>query len=299
MTAIPHELFAQDVLKLFGVVLPRPGEYAVGNIYMNPDPIVLDESKEMFEQIARDLGLIVLCWRETPRCSEILGPVAKSKEPLILQPFVTMPRVDDNSDMSLSGIFDSKLFRRQLYLLRKQTTHQISLARWFYICSLSEKNMVYKGQLSPKQVYSYFLDLNSELFKSHFCLVHSRFSTNTFPSWDRAQPMRWCAHNGEINTLRGNKNWMRAREGVMKSAHFENQLETLYPIVEAMGSDSAAFDNVLELLLLNDVLSLPEAVMMMIPEAWQNQPDMEPAKKAFYEWAACLMEPWDGYVNLT
>jgi glutamate synthase (NADPH/NADH) len=144
------------------------------------------------------------------------------------------------------------------------------------------------------QVYNYYHDLNHVLFASHFCLVHSRFSTNTFPSWDRAQPMRWVAHNGEINTVRGNKNWMRAREGVMQSANFGDELDLLYPVVEAGGSDSAAFDNVLELLTVNGVVSLPEAIMMLVPEAWQNNELMEPEKRAFYQWAACLMEPWDG-----
>jgi len=143
-------------------------------------------------------------------------------------------------------------------------------------------------------VYNYFHDLNHALYASHFALVHSRFSTNTFPSWDRAQPFRWAAHNGEINTVRGNKNWMRAREGHLKSEKFGDDLERLYPIVEEGGSDSAAFDNVLELLVVNGVLSLPEAVMMLVPEAWQNNDLMEPEKKAFYAWASSLMEPWDG-----
>jgi glutamate synthase (NADPH/NADH) len=153
---------------------------------------------------------------------------------------------------------------------------------------------VYKGQLSPVQVYEYFHDLNHALFESHFALVHSRFSTNTFPSWSRAQPKRLAAHNGEINTVRGNKNWMRAREGVLKSEKFGDELEKLYPIIEEGGSDSAAFDNVLELFVVNGVLTLPEAVMLMVPEAWQNNDLMEADKKAFYNWAACLQEPWDG-----
>ena len=169
-----------------------------------------------------------------------------------------------------------------------------SLKTGFYICSLTPSNVIYKGQLSPVQVYNYYHDLNHVLYASHFALVHSRFSTNTFPSWDRAQPMRWAAHNGEINTVRGNKNWMTSREGHLKSEHFGDELELLYPIVEDGGSDSAAFDNVLELLVVNGVLTLPEAVMMLVPEAWQNNDLMEPEKKAFYAWAGCLMEPWDG-----
>ena len=170
----------------------------------------------------------------------------------------------------------------------------IGLHNWFYLCSLSNRNIIYKGQLSPSQVYEYYHDLVNVDYEAHFALVHSRFSTNTFPSWDRAQPLRWAAHNGEINTLRGNKNWMRAREGLLKSGLFGDELEMLYPIIEDGGSDSAAFDNVLELLLINGVLSLPEAVMLMVPEAWQGNDSVDPARQAFYEWAACMMEPWDG-----
>ncbi|KAI8826607.1 uncharacterized protein EV422DRAFT_3637 [Fimicolochytrium jonesii] len=308
MCGIPHRLFATDVKRNFGIVLPPPGQYAVGNIYFKPDETVIRESQEKFEDIARSLGLFVLCWRPVPRDNSILGPSSKSKEPAIYQPFITVQRgagamyntpinynnVAMNNINNTSADFDEMQFERQLYLLRKQSTHALTLIRWFYICSLSSRHMVYKGLLSPVQVYPYFADLTNPDFASHFCLVHSRFSTNTFPSWDRAQPMRWCAHNGEINTLRGNKNWQRAREGVMRSEAFKDHLDTLLPIIEEGGSDSAAFDNVLELLIMNGAVSLPEAVMMMIPEAWENQPHMEPEKRAFYEWAACLMEPWDG-----
>ncbi|KXS20657.1 glutamate synthase [Gonapodya prolifera JEL478] len=287
MSGIPHDFFATHVKKQ-GVTLPPPGQYAVGNLYFKPDKSVRQESKEKFEEIAESLGLTVLAWRSVPRDNSILGPASKSKEPMIEQPFVTMA----NADPSLP--FNYQAFERALYVLRKQAIHAIGVKKWFYICSLSNKNIIYKGLLSPVQVYSYFLDLTDEDFKTHFALVHSRFSTNTFPSWDRAQPMRWCAHNGEINTLRGNKNWMRAREGVMKSEGFGSLLGTLYPIIEEGGSDSAAFDNVLELLVMSGVFSMPQAVMMMIPEAWQDHPEMEEYKREFYEWAACIMEPWDG-----
>jgi glutamate synthase (NADPH/NADH) len=301
MTSIPHELLTKEAQTLFAVQLPPVGEYAVGNVFFNPDPQIQSECITQFEEIARDLGLLVMCWRPVPVVSSILGPVSLSKEPVILQPFLALAKSQmklDKSTTSFSSkktVFDEQLFERQLYILRKNATREIGLSKWFYICSLSTKNIVYKGQLSPVQVYEYFDDLRNPEYRSHFCLVHSRFSTNTFPSWSRAQPMRWCAHNGEINTLTGNKNWMRSREGVMKSAKFDSQLESLYPIVEEGGSDSAAFDNVLELLVMNGAVSLPEAVMMMIPEAWQNQELMEPEKRAFYEWASCLMEPWDGY----
>ncbi|KAI9316069.1 hypothetical protein BX666DRAFT_2028300 [Dichotomocladium elegans] len=281
MTGIPDEFFRIETARELAIELPPEGEYAVGNIFMKDD--AKSETKEVFESIADALNLKVLGWRSVPRDSSILGPAARSKEPVIEQPFVV-------AKQPMNG----KAFEKQLYVLRKHATHTITMKKWFYICSLSTKNIIYKGQLTPKQVYAYFYDLVNVKYTTHFALVHSRFSTNTFPSWDRAQPMRWCAHNGEINTLRGNKNWMRSREGVMTSDTFGDKLELLFPIIEEGGSDSAAFDNVLELLVVNDVLSLPEAVMVMIPEAWQNNPLMEPEKKAFYQWAATIMEPWDG-----
>ena len=313
MTSIPHKFFIKNFERETGIKLPPQGQYAVGNLFFKPDTEVLKDSTDTFEQIADSLGLRVLGWREVPRDTTLLGPAALSREPLILQPFVVLsaaygsgnePQITDPEE------FPELQFERQLYVLRKRATHTIGLHNWFYLCSLSNKNIVYKGQLSPVQVYQYYHDLVSVDYEGHFALVHSRFSTNTFPSWDRAQPLRWAAHNGkpcliscpsmtdickgEINTLRGNKNWMRAREGVMKSDFFGEELEQLCPIVEDGGSDSAAFDNVLELLTINGVLSLPEAVMLMIPEAWQGNTAMDPEKAAFYEWAACVMEPWDG-----
>ncbi|KAK9314867.1 hypothetical protein V1522DRAFT_430439 [Lipomyces starkeyi] len=297
MTSIPHAFFVKEFEVPSGFKLPKLGQYAVGNLFFKSDPEVLADSRASFESIANELGLRVLGWRAVPRDSSILGPAALSREPLVLQPFVVLRSfygADTTAPAGTDADFDEKRFERQLYVLRKRATHTIGLHNWFYICSLSNKNIVYKGQLVPVQVYNYYHDLQNVEYEAHFCLVHSRFSTNTFPSWDRAQPLRWAAHNGEINTLRGNKNWMRAREGLMRSDLFGDELEHLYPIIEEGGSDSAAFDNVLELLTINGVLSLPEAVMLMVPEAWQTNPDMDPKKTAFYEWAACLMEPWDG-----
>lgn len=296
MTSIPHKFFVKEFTGTTGFVLPPQGQYAVGNLFFKPDEDVLVRSKAKFEKLAEQYGLRVLGWRDVPRDSTLLGPAALSREPKILQPFVVLKssygagKEPENTDSS----FDEKYFERQLYVLRKVGTKEIGLHNWFYICSLSNKNIVYKGQLAPVQVYTYYHDLVNVDFAVHFALVHSRFSTNTFPSWDRAQPLRWAAHNGEINTLRGNKNWMHAREGRMRSEFFGEDLEKLYPIIEVGGSDSAAFDNVLELLVINGVLSLPEAVMMLVPEAWQDNEEMDPKKAAFYEWAACLMEPWDG-----
>ncbi|KAK7023963.1 glutamate synthase [Favolaschia claudopus] len=295
MTAIPHAFFKREAERDIGCTLPESGEYASGNVFFKAnDPVQLQSYQAVFAKIAADLGLRVLGWREVPTDGTILGPAASSKEPAIYQPFVVLKAHYGESNVSQGGTFDATHFERQLYVLRKHATHSITLAKGFYVCSLSSKNIVYKGQLTPPQVYNYYHDLNHVLYQSHFTLVHSRFSTNTFPSWDRAQPMRWAAHNGEINTVRGNKNWMRAREGVLSSTHFGEQLDLLYPIIETGGSDSAAFDNVLELLVVNGVVTLPEAVMMLIPEAWQGNENMEPEKRAFYNWAACLQEPWDG-----
>ncbi|KAK7980665.1 hypothetical protein PG989_013122 [Apiospora arundinis] len=267
MTSIPHRFFIKNFQNEQGIRLPPQGQYAF------------------------------LAGENPPVDSTLLGPAARSREPIILQPFVVLTSAygaENAPEVTEAEQFDERLFERQLYVLRKRATHTIGLHNWFYLCSLSNKNIVYKGQLAPVQVYQYYHDLVNADYQAHFALVHSRFSTNTFPSWDRAQPLRWAAHNGEINTLRGNKNWMRAREGVMQSDIFGDELEHLYPIVEDGGSDSAAFDNVLELLTINGVLSLPEAVMLMVPEAWQGNTAMDPKKAAFYEWAACQMEPWDG-----
>ncbi|KAK1077767.1 glutamate synthase [NADH], partial [Friedmanniomyces endolithicus] len=297
MTSIPHKFFVKNFEREQGIKLPQLGKYAVGNLFFKPEEEALKETLDTFEDIANQLDLRVLGWREVPKDSTLLGPAAKSREPIILQPFVVLKSAYGSGkepEADFEEKYKERTFERQLFILRKRATHTIGLHNWFYLCSLSNKNIVYKGQLSPVQVYDYFHDLVSVDYEAHFALVHSRFSTNTFPSWDRAQPLRWAAHNGEINTLRGNKNWMRAREGVLKSEFFGDELEGLYPIIEDGGSDSAAFDNVLELLMINGVLSLPEAVMLMVPEAWEGNTSIDPAKQAFYEWAACMMEPWDG-----
>ena len=197
MTSIPHAFLKREYEIDQNFNLPPLGQYAVGNIFFHTDPQIRAESQAAFETIAKQIGLRVLGWREVPRDSSILGPTAHSKEPCILQPIVVLAEFygTGNSPEKTDG-FDEKHFERQLYVLRKQTTHKIGLRNWFYICSLSNKNIVYKGQLAPVQVYNYFYDLNNVNYEAHFALVHSRFSTNTFPSWDRSQPMRWAAHNG-------------------------------------------------------------------------------------------------------
>lgn len=300
MTSIPHKFMKREFQYHCQVDLPELGQYAIGNLFFKKDEEVFQKSKATFENIAESLDLRILGYREVPVDSSILGPASLSREPKILQPLVVLKEAYGTGSKPLEITeeeFEKKYmkeFEKKLFILRKQSTHTIGLHNWFYICSLSNRNIVYKGQLVPAQVYSYYHDLVNADYECHFALVHSRFSTNTFPSWDRAQPLRWAAHNGEINTLRGNKNWMRAREGVMASELFGEDMEKLYPIIEEGGSDSAALDNVLELLVINGVLTLPEAVMLLVPEAWQNSENMNPKKKAFYEWASCLMEPWDG-----
>lgn len=201
MTSMPHRFFIKNFERETGFKLPPQGQYAAGNLFFKPDTEILKESIETFEEIAESLDLRVLGWREVPRDSSLLGPAALSREPLILQPFVVLHSAygDGNSPETTDPRrFDEKFFERQLYFLRKRATHSIGLHNWFYLCSLSNKNIVYKGQLSPVQVYQYYHDLVSVDYEGHFALVHSRFSTNTFPSWDRAQPLRWAAHNGAL-----------------------------------------------------------------------------------------------------
>jgi glutamate synthase (NADPH/NADH) len=187
MTGIPHKFFSQEAQREIGIQLPDPGQYAVGIVYLSPQDEMRIKSKRTFARLAQDHGLRVLGWRTVPRDSTILGPSSKSREPAMEQPFVVLDAEE----------FDPALFERQLYVLRKHSTHRIPKTEWFYVCSLSSRNIVYKGQLAPRQVYNYFYDLRNVAYETHFALVHSRFSTNTFPSWDRAQPMRWCAHNGK------------------------------------------------------------------------------------------------------
>lgn len=302
LVGIPHGFIKREFKLDLGIEVPERGQYAVGNVFFkkddSDDETLSEKSKaeirvmqQKFEDTARNFNLNVVGWRNVPHDSSILGDVALSREPVILQTLVVP--LDSNELVE----FNETVFKTNLYLFRKFITKQFKPEDCFYVCSLSNSTIVYKGQLTPNQVYNYYHDLTNAHFESHMALVHSRFSTNTFPSWDRAQPLRWVAHNGEINTLRGNKNWMRSREGVMVSETFKDKLDSLYPIIEEGGSDSAALDNVLELLTINGTLSLPEAIMMMVPEAYHS--DMDSDLKAWYDWAACLMEPWDGPALLT
>ncbi|CAH9070622.1 unnamed protein product [Cuscuta epithymum] len=289
---LPHD-FYKEVVKDVGFELPAPGQYAVGMFFMPTDDVRREKSKSIFTTVADLLGHKIIGWRRVPRNNSGLGNSALKTEPIIEQVFVTeTPR--------------SKVdFERQMYILRRVSMLAIRASlnlqhgdhKDFYICSLSSRTVVYKGQLKPDQLQEYYYaDLGNERFTSYMALVHSRFSTNTFPSWDRAQPMRVLGHNGEINTLRGNVNWMKAREGLLKCKQLglsKSEMTKILPIVDASSSDSGAFDGVLELLV-RAGRSLPEAVMMMIPEAWQNDKNMDPERKALYEYFSALMEPWDG-----
>ncbi|GLT61960.1 hypothetical protein SLA2020_346300 [Shorea laevis] len=252
-----------------------------------------EESKNVFTKVAESLGHKVLGWRAVPTDNTGLGDSALQTEPMIEQVFIS-PSPISKAD-----------FEQQMYILRRISMVAIQAAlnlqhggsRDFYICSLSSRTVVYKGQLKPDQLEDYYYaDLGNERFTSYMALVHSRFSTNTFPSWDRAQPLRILGHNGEINTLRGNVNWMKAREGLLQCKELslsKSELKKLLPIVDASSSDSGAFDGVLEFLV-RAGRSLPEVVMMMIPGAWQNDKNMDPQRKALYEYFSALMEPWDG-----
>ncbi|MCB1662870.1 MAG: glutamate synthase large subunit [Pseudomonadales bacterium] len=294
LTTLPHRFLAKVAQQDLSVVLPTPGSYAAGNLFLPTDAKERDFCKAAVEQAIQDQDLKLLGWRLLPvdAPGADIGPTALAARPHIEQLFVA----DGN------GLSGDEL-ERKLYLLRKKTTHQLrgsdSLAqgKMFYFCSLSTKVLVYKGMLTTAQVSLFYKDLTDSDYESHLAMVHSRFSTNTFPSWDRAQPNRFMSHNGEINTRQGNINAMMARQGVAKSALFGDQLKNLFPVVEPDCSDSGSFDNVLEFLLMNG-RTLQEAIMMMIPEAWQNDKAMPKHKRDFYEYHSALMEPWDGPASI-
>lgn len=281
LTAIPHTLYARTLRESQNVELPPFGRYATGILFL--DKTHHKESEDMFAKLAEECGLKVLCWRTVPTDSGGIGEVARSGEPFMRQVFVTGEEEDEEK------------LRRKVFMLRKQATHTIPKpGSRFYICSLSIYTVVYKGQLTSDQLWTYFIDLKSPEYDTYLALVHTRFSTNTFPSWERAHPLRVLAHNGEINTLRGNVNFMKAREGMMQSKIYGDKLKGLYPVVEPNLSDSGSVDCVLEFLVMAGGRTLPEAVMTMVPEAWQNDTTMPREKHDFYKWSACVMEPWDG-----
>ena len=266
-----------------GVDLPQAGHYAAGIAFLPVEPAEAAEAKAGFEKLAADEGLVVLGWREVPVHPEILGSMAVGAMPSFQTVFVTSPGSD------VSGIALDRL----TFGLRKRAEHELGV----YFPSLSARTFIYKGMLTTEQLHEFFPDLLDERIESALAVVHSRFSTNTFPSWPLAHPFRFVAHNGEINTAMGNRNWMRAREALLESDRIPGDLTRLFPICDPHGSDTASFDEVLELLHLGG-RSLPHAVMMMIPEAWENDASMDPARRAFYEFHAAVMEPWDGPANV-
>ena len=282
------DLFFRKVTSNLGFTLPAAGQYGVGMLYTAPDAEIRQKGRQQFEKIAAEEGLKVLGWRDVPTDNSSLGNSAKSTEPFIEQVFI-----ERNANLS-----DDLAFERKLYVIRKRShLSRQSFNRYWYPCSISSRTIVYKGQLMPVQVGDYFPDLHDPDFESALGLVHSRFSTNTFPSWERAHPYRYIAHNGEINTLRGNINWMHARQSMFASPLFGEDIKKIQPVINIEGSDSLIFDNALELMVLSG-RSLPHAVMMMIPEPWAAHESMSDEKKAFYEYHSCLMEPWDGPASI-
>mgnify|MGYP001209517102 FL=1 len=293
LVAIPDSFFQAEAKKI-GVQLPKKDQYAVGNIFLPTLKKERDKCIKLIEKITLEEKQSPLGWREVPvdPAGANVGPASKDAQPYIAQYFI-------GSENNI----DQEEFERRLYLIRKQFTHilrgdkSLKQSKLLYACSLSSSIIVYKGMLTPSQLFPFYPDLEKKDFKTHLAMVHSRFSTNTFPSWDRAQPNRYMCHNGEINTLRGNINAMQARQGTVKSDLFEDELNKLFPITELDCTDSGSFDNVLEFLILTG-RSLQESIMMMIPEAWQSDRNMPNEKKEFYEYSSSMMEPWDGPASI-
>jgi glutamate synthase (NADPH/NADH) large chain len=293
MIQIPHEFFFDELLHN-GMHLPNAGEYGVGFIFFPKEKGMLEECKEIFARAAEKLNFEIIGYRKVPVNRAPIGPTALSVEPIMEQVFVKKP----------DHVKDAEDFERKLFILKNYASHTINNsikkdAIGFYITSLSQNTIVYKGQLTSHQVREYFPDLSDKRVVSAFGLVHSRFATNTFPSWKLAQPFRYIAHNGEINTLQGNLNWFRSNESSFFSPYFsKEELDMILPVVNAGQSDSACLDNVIELLTLSG-RSLPHVMMMLIPEAWDGNELMDPVKKAFYEYHAAIMEPWDGPASIS
>ncbi len=285
---IPHELLAQECRKL-GFELPAVGEYAVGQVFLPREETAREACLRAFETVVPREGQNLLGWRDVPVDNSCLGESVKREEPVIRQVFIKKG----------AAVASDATFERKLFVIRKQVHHAV----WdetadgshadFYMPSLSSRTIVYKGMVLSGNLPKYYLDLSDERCKSALALVHQRFSTNTFPSWELAQPFRYLCHNGEINTVRGNINWMAARRATMSSDVLGEDLDKLWPLIGDGASDSATFDNALELLVAGGY-SLAHAMMMMIPEAWDSNPLMDKDRRAFYEYHAALMEPWDG-----
>ncbi len=291
LVQIPHAFF-EHACDGLGFHLPEPGQYGVGMIFLPDDR----DQRRRFERILGEAiageGQRLLGWRKVPTDNLYLGETAKSCEPFVRQVFIGRGE----------GIKDDMAFERKLYVIRRRAENAIRYkglagGDYFYVPSLSHRTLIYKGMLTPHQLSTFYPDLSDPLVETAIAVVHSRFSTNTFPSWGRAHPYRYLIHNGEINTLRGNENWMHARQGMLASKLFGDDLPKVFPIIQEDGSDSAKFDNCLEFLALSG-RSLPHAMMMMIPEPWENHESMDEKKTAFYEYHSSLMEPWDGPASI-
>ena len=286
LVQIPHEFFKREC-EVLGINLPSAGDYGVGMVFAHKYESLRNEQKRIFEEVVREEGQVVLGWREVPVDGTMVGQEAAAIRPWMIQILIGKgPDVTNNKE-----------FERKLYIIRKLAEKRIiplskELSSDFYIASLSSKTIVYKGMLTPGQLRDFYLDLSDLDFTSALAMVHSRFSTNTFPSWARAHPNRFLVHNGEINTIRGNVNWINAREGKAESPLFPD-IKKVFPVVDDSGSDSAMFDNTLEFLHMTG-RSLPHAIMMMIPEPWERNNLMSKEKHDFYEFNSFMMEPWDG-----
>ena len=284
---MPHE-FMTKVCRNDGINLPPKGSYGVGMLFLSPDSDTRANSLEKLSKIIAQEGQLLLGIRDVPVHPDCIGISAREAMPHICQVFV------GKGDEKMSEL----AFERKLYVIGKRGEHEIRYCggecdRYFYFSSLSSKTIVYKGMLTPDQVSEFYLDLKDIDMKTAIALVHSRFSTNTFPSWERAHPNRYIVHNGEINTIRGNVNWARAREKMFETEVFGTDMNKIYPVINEDGSDSAMLDNYLQFLTLSG-FSLPHAVMMAIPEPWENNSEMEQFKRDFYKYHSCVMEPWDG-----
>ncbi|HVL72772.1 MAG TPA: glutamate synthase central domain-containing protein, partial [Beijerinckiaceae bacterium] len=287
LVQIPHEFFAAECAA-FGFALPEPGCYGVGHLFMPQDEAGRALVTEIVEKAIRDEGLVLLGWRDVPVDSGVLGDSVKATEPVHRQLFVGRPK----------SIADEETFERRLFIARKVISNAVydmkdERTKGYYPVCLSCRTIVYKGMVLVTQLGGYYRDLSDPRFESALALVHQRFATNTFPTWQLAHPYRMVAHNGEINTLRGNVNWMAARQASVDSELFGNDISKLWPISYEGQSDTACFDNALEFLVRGGY-PLAHAMMMLIPEAWAGNPLMDDDRRAFYEYHAALMEPWDG-----
>jgi glutamate synthase (ferredoxin) len=288
---IPHAFFEKECSEQ-GIYLPPEGSYGIGMLFMSNDEIKREECERELERIIREEGQTFLGWRTVPVNNSTLGETARRAQPHIRQVFVAKSQ----------NLSDRMAIERKYYVIRKRAENEVRRnclpgGGTFYFASFSCRTIVYKGMLIPEQVNKFYLDLNDPSMETALALIHSRFSTNTFPSWERAHPYRYLIHNGEINTLRGNINWMHARQSMCKTELFGEDMAKIFPVIDQDGSDSAMFDNCMEFIGLTG-RSLPHVVMMMIPEPWSNHESMSDEKKAFYEYHGCLMEPWDGPASI-